>query len=106
MSEATRYDEQDAIKFIRATLSDTVNQEYSDDDITYVIDLIWEWYENNGYLELDSEVTEEEEHDLTKITDYVKMQIKKDRRATISLADIDLIVKGEIEYEMSIDEFI
>ena len=106
MSEETRYDEDEAIKFIRATLPEGVNLKYSDDEILYVIDIIWEWYEKNGYLSLDSEVTEEEEHDLEKITAYVSSQIKKDKEMLMDPEDIGLIVRGEIQYEESIDDFI
>ena len=45
-----KYDEDDAIKFIRETLPQEVSEKYSDDEILYVIDIIWDWYERNGYL--------------------------------------------------------
>ena len=63
MSEETLYDEDNAIAFIRKTLPENVNARYDDDEILYVIDIIWEWYEKNGYLDLNSEVTEERDHD-------------------------------------------
>ena len=61
MDEDVKYDEDKAIEFIRKTLTAEVNAEYDDDDILYIIDIIWEWYEKHGYLDLNSEVTEEEE---------------------------------------------
>lgn len=104
MSEETLYDEDNAIAFIRKTLPENVNARYDDDEILYVIDIIWEWYEKNGYLDLNSEVTEKEEHDLTRLTAYVKAQLKKDQEIEMDPADVDLIVKGEIEYEESIED--
>lgn len=104
MSEETLYDEDNAIAFIRKTLPENVNARYDDDEILYVIDIIWEWYEKNGYLDLNSEVPEEEEHDLTRLTAYVKAQLKKDQEIEMDPADVDLIVKGEIEYEESIED--
>ena len=104
MSEETLYDEDNAIAFIRKTLPENVNARYDDDEILYVIDIIWEWYEKTGYLDLNSEVTEEEEHDLTRLTAYVKAQLKKDQEIEMDPADVDLIVKGEIEYEESIED--
>ena len=104
MSEETLYDEDNAIAFIRKTLPENVNARYDDDEILYVIDIIWEWYEKNGYLDLNPEVTEEEEHDLTRLTAYVKAQLKKDQEIEMDPADVDLIVKGEIEYEESIED--
>lgn len=104
MDEDVKYDEDKAVEFIRKTLTAEVNAEYDDDDILYIIDIIWEWYEKNGYLDLNSEVTEEEEHDLSKLTDYVIAQLKKDKEADMDLTYVGQIVKGEIEYEESIED--
>lgn len=105
MSEELRYDEDDAIKFIRLTLPPEANSKYTDDDILYIIDIIWEWYDKNGYLSLDSEVSEEEEHDIVRITDYVSKQLKKDGEIEPD-NNIELIVRGEIQYEQSIDDVV
>ena len=47
------YDENIAIKKIREFLNDTSNSLYDDDEILNVIDMIWDFYEENGMLELD-----------------------------------------------------
>lgn len=104
MSELMKYDEDDAIKFIRATLPQEVSERYDDDEILYVIDIIWDWYEKNGYLKIDAGVTEEEELDVAKLTAYVAKEIKKDGEIMMDSADIDMIVKGELEYEESIED--
>lgn len=101
-----KYDEDDAIRFIRDTLPEDVSAAYSDDDILYVIDIIWDWYEKNGYLEINADITDEEEVNVDKLVDFVKSQIKKDKYAMIVTSHIDLIVKGEIQYEESIDDFV
>ena len=106
MSEEFHYDEDNAIKFIRGTLPEYVNTKYEDDDILYIIDIIWEWYDKNGYLSIDSEVTEEEEHNVGRLTEYVKRQLDKDKEYVMDTSDIGLIVKGEIEYEESIDDIV
>ena len=53
-----QYDEDDAVKFIRNFLPGEVASKFSDDDINYVIDLIYEFYESKGYMDEnnDSEV--------------------------------------------------
>lgn len=99
-----KYDEDDAIKFIRATLPQEVSERYDDDEILYVIDIIWDWYERNGYLKIDAGVTEEEELDVAKLTAYVTKEIKKDGEVVMDPTDIDMIVKGELEYEESIED--
>ncbi len=104
MDEDVKYDEDNAIEFIRKTLPEDVSAEYEDDDILYIIDIIWDWYEKNGYLDLNSDVTQEEEHDVSKLTDYVVAQLKKDKEANMDMTHVGLIVRGEIEYEESIED--
>ncbi len=104
MSELMKYDEDDAIKFIRATLPKEVSDKYDDDEILYVIDIIWDWYERNGYLKIDAGVTEEEELDIEKLSAFVAKEIKKDGEIEMDPSDINLIVKGELQYEESIED--
>ena len=104
MSELMKYDEDDAIKFIRETLPKEVNEKYSDDEILYIIDIIWDWYERNGYLKIDAGVTDEEELDVEKLTAFVAKEIKKDGEVLMDPQDIDLIVRGELQYEESIED--
>jgi len=104
MSELMKYDEDDAIRFIRASLPEGIRDRYDDDDILYVIDLIWDWYEKNGYLKIDAGISDEEEPDVAKLTAFVAKEIKKDGEMEMDPADIGLIVKGELEYEESIED--
>ncbi|MDE6072336.1 MAG: hypothetical protein K2G53_07270 [Muribaculaceae bacterium] len=104
MSELMKYDEDDAIKFIRETLPQEVSEKYSDDEILYVIDIICDWYERNGYLKIDAGVTDEEELDVEKLTAFVAKEIKKDGEVLMDPQDIDLIVRGELQYEESIED--
>ena len=99
-----KYDEDDAIKFIRETLPQGVSEKYSDDEILYIIDIIWDWYERNGYLKIDAGVTDEEELDVEKLTAFVAKEIKKDGEILMDPQDIDLIVRGELQYEESIED--
>lgn len=104
MSEIMKFDEDDAIKFIRATLPSEINGKYDDDEILYVIDVIWDWYEKNGYLSIDASVTDEETTDVDALVAYVRKEISKDREIMMDPADVDLIVKGELQYEESIED--
>lgn len=104
MSELMKFDEDDAIKFIRETLPEEVSEKYSDDEILYVIDIIWDWYERNGYLKIDAGVTEEEEIDVDKLSAFVAKEMKKDGEVEMDQADINLIVRGELQYEESIED--
>lgn len=71
-----------------------------------MIDTIWDYYERNGYLSLDASVTDEEDTDVAALTAYVKKEIAKDKEILMDPADVDLIVKGELAYEQTLEDFI
>ncbi len=98
-----KFDEDDAVNFIRETLPKSVSEKYSDDEILYVIDTIWDWYEKNGYLSLDTEVTDDGLLDEEQLVAYVRKEIRNDKEIMMDPDDVGLIVKGELQYEESID---
>ena len=98
-----KFDEDDAVNFIRETLPESVSDKYSDDEILYVIDTIWDWYEKNGYLSLDTEVTDDGLLDEEQLVAYVRKEIRNDKEIMMDPDDVGLIVKGELQYEVSID---
>lgn len=99
------FDEDEAIKFIRATLPQEKSAQISDDQILYVIDCIWDWYERNGYLAINADVTDEEELDVDKLVAYVQKEMRRADELSVDSADVEAIVKGELQYEESIEEF-
>ncbi len=99
------FDEEKCVKFIRSTLPEDVNMKYSDDEILYVTDIIWDWYEKNGYLEVNADITDEEAVDVGKLTAYVKKELRNDKEIMMDPADVDLIVRGELQYEQSLEDF-
>mgnify|MGYP001031773086 FL=1 len=101
--EIMKFDEDDAVNFIRETLPESVSEKYSDDEILYVIDTIWDWYEKNGYLSLDTEVTDDGLLDEEQLVAYVRKEIRNDKEIMMDPDDVGLIVKGELQYEESID---
>lgn len=105
MSELTRFDEEEAIKFIRATLTPEKNSEIPDDEILYIIDTIWDWYEKNGYLEISADITDEEELNVDALTAYVQKELRRAGELSVTSADVEAIVKAELQYEESIEEF-
>lgn len=104
MSELAGYDEKKAVKFIRRELPSNVNEEWSDDEILAVVDLIWDYYEEKGYLSLDLEVTEDEEIHLDTLVDYVRSRLEDDHQLVMDPEDIGLVVKAELDYEESIED--
>ncbi|MCM1369605.1 MAG: hypothetical protein NC204_04460 [Candidatus Amulumruptor caecigallinarius] len=106
MSDELGYDEDQAVKFIRATLPEDKREKVSDDEILYVIDVIWEWYEKNGYLDINADVTDEEEVNESELVEFVIKEMKRAKELNADPETISLIVKGELQYEESIDSFI
>ena len=82
-----------------------VAEKYSDDDILLVIDIIFEFYENKGYFDLNDIDESDDEFDESELFEFVKKSLKKDKDNPIDLDDVENIVHLELEYEDSIDDF-
>ena len=44
------YDEDDSVAFIQNYLPQELKGKFSNDDINYIVDLIYEFYESKGFL--------------------------------------------------------
>ena len=99
------YDENIAIKQIRKVLSDKSNTIYDDDEILNVIDMIWDFYDENGMLDIDLEDGEDDSEAIySELCDYVVRMLKKDKEAKILPEDVPAIVNAEVDYELSLEE--
>lgn len=105
MGEMKTYEENDAVKYILSNLPPDVAEKYSDDDILLVIDIIFEFYENKGYFDLNDIDESDDEFDESELFEFVKKSLKKDKDNPIDLDDVENIVHLELEYEDSIDDF-
>lgn len=105
MGEMKTYEENDAVKYILSNLPSDVAEKYSDDDILLVIDIIFEFYENKGYFDLNDIDESDDEFDESELFEFVKKSLKKDKDNPIDLDDVENIVHLELEYEDSIDNF-
>ena len=86
------FDDNEAIRFIHNTLND--------DTIQYVLDLICEYYDQNGLIEEDTvDETEIAEDD---IFNFVSSLASKEGIITVSDDDIKTILDGEYKYGLSI----
>lgn len=104
MSDNLQYDEDRAIEFIRNFVGQQVSDQYSDDEILYVIDTIWDYYERKGFTSLSSKLTDDEVLDEEDLTAYVKKELARDKQILMDPDDLDKIVKGELEYEESLED--
>lgn len=102
----TMFDEDNAIAFIRAQIGNEISSLYDDDEILNVIDIIWDFYESNGMLEIDFSEDDEEaaDVDLDRLMSTVRRTLAKDKRAKIATEHIEPIVNAELAYEDSLED--
>lgn len=94
------YNETDAVKAMLAALPETSRDTVSEDEMLNVLDIIWDWYEDNGQLDLDSE----EELDVDALTAHIIKLLAKDKESPITREMVPAIVEAEIAYEATLDE--
>jgi DNA-directed RNA polymerase specialized sigma subunit, sigma54 homolog len=98
------YDDDEAVKFIQNFLPRELKEKFSDDDINYIIDLIYEFYDSKGYFNDDNEdaLVDIDEDELIQ---YVIKNAQHDGVGKYKTEEIAFIVQGELEYCESIDLF-
>ncbi len=92
------YDEDESVKFIRKNLPAEMQNEFSDDEINYIVDLIYEFYEEKGYLNEGEDDDSEIEIDEDELLNYVIKNAGKDKIRDFSDEQIEAIVAGELAY--------
>jgi len=99
------YDEDDAVKHIQNFLPQEMKGKFTDDEINYVIDVIYEFYEEKGLL--DENVSDEDVVDIDEdeLIQFVHKNTKKDKIRDFSEEEITFIIQGELDYCESLDIF-
>ena len=97
------YDEDESVKFIQKHLPEEMKNVFSDDEVNYIVDLIYEFYDEKGFLDenedADVEIDEEE------LLEYVIKNARKDNVGKYTDAQIEAIVAGELAYCDSLNLF-
>lgn len=99
------YDEDESVKFIQNYLPQELKGKFSNDDIYYIVDLIYDFYESRGYLSEDNDDDDMIEIDSEELIEYVVKNSQKDNVGKFDPEAIALIVQGELEYCDSINIF-
>lgn len=97
------YDESDAIKYIREKTGNLLDG-YDDDQLLNIIDIVWDWQEANGYLEIDADDADDE-IDVQALADHAIHLLHKDKGNLVKDAHVRPVIEAELEYEDTIDEF-
>lgn len=100
-----QYDEDDAVKFIQNYLPQELKQKYTDDEINYIIDIVYEYYEEKGFMDDDTDENSIVDIDEDEIVEYVLKNTKKDKIKNFPAEDISFIIQGELAYCDSIGIF-
>jgi len=99
MSEETfmdKYDDSDAVAFIKNYLPLELKDKFTDDDIYYILDVSEDFYEQSNYFEADEETEERE------LIEYIVREAEKDEIGDYKREDILFILRGEEAYFESI----
>ena len=99
------YDEDDSVKFIQNYLPQEMKGKFSNDDINYIVDLVYDFYESKGFMNEDPEKDADVEIDEEELIAYVIKNAKKDGVGKFEAEEISFIVQGELEYCDSINMF-
>jgi len=92
--------EEDAqeIEFIRNYLPQDLKDKFSDDELYYFLDVIFEYYAESGVLDAQPDKEGYVDIDLDKVVDYVLKKAKKEKMGEYDRDDILFVVQGELEY--------
>ena len=96
------FDESNAVAFINDRLREAGRNPYPEDEVLNVVDMIWDFYEENGLLDVDADDDAEDEDIEPDMIDYVTRMLRKDKHATVDPADVSLMVRAEVDYEDSV----
>ncbi len=94
------FDETKAIAYIREKLPADRSAAIDDDEILNIIDMIWDYYEDHGMLDITADLDDEDDDtDPEVLISHVVKLAAKDRRCPLTAEDIDIITRAELEYE-------
>ena len=96
------YDEDDAVEFIQSNLPKSIKKKLSEEDIIYLIDLIYEYYEENGFL--DEEADDEIELDEEDLVNFVFENTKSANIENLTIEMVEAVIDGELSYCESLEE--
>lgn len=95
------FDEKEAVRAMRATLSPEASLRCNDDELLNIIDIIWDWYEDQGLLDIDAEA-DDDDVNVEALNSHVRKMLAKDRMSPIRPDEVESLVAAELQYEQSL----
>jgi hypothetical protein len=99
------YDDSDSVEFIRNFLPEPVKSKFNDDDINYIVDLIYEFYDSKGFLDGEDDESVEIDFDEDELVAFVMNNALTDGIGKYEAEDVALVIQGEMKYCDSIGFF-
>ena len=91
------YDEDEALKAMGAALGENAP---SNEDLYQVLDLIFDYYGENGELEIDAEA--DDDTDIDEMVAFIAKYLKGKSDSTLTTEQIKTLILAEIAYEDSL----
>lgn len=92
------------IEYIRNYLPQEMKEKYSDDDLYYILDVIIEYYTQNGVFDAAPDDEGYLEIDLDKAVDYILKKSKKEQMGDYMPEEVLLIVQADFDYNEGTEE--
>ena len=97
------FDEKEAVKAMRAALSPEASARCNDDELLNIIDIIWDWYDDNGLLDIDTEA-DDDDVNVAELSAHVRRVLAKDKLSPVLPDEVEPLVAAELRYEQSLLE--
>lgn len=104
-NDLIQYDEEDAVKYIQNYLPQEMKGKYTNDEINYIIDIVYDYYDENGFMNEDTAEDAVVDIDEDEIVAYVLKYTKKEKINNFIAEEIAFIIQGELAYCDSIGVF-
>ena len=95
-NDVLEYDEEESVKFIQSNMPNELKGQLKDDDVNYLVDLIYEYYEDKGFLNDDAD--DNVEIDEEELISYVIKNAKADNVKVFTPEQVEAVIDGELSY--------
>ena len=94
-------DDARCVEYIRNYLPQEVKEKFTDDDLYYFLDVIYDYYANSGIFDAEPDEEGYVDIDLDEVVDYVIKKAKKEDMGDFEHDDVLFVVQGEMGYSES-----
>lgn len=96
------FDDNLLINKLRDNLPEGIRNKYDDDELFNIIDIIWDYYEAKGLLDINMDDDDDDDLDLNDLINHIKKLLAKDKGSKVDFDDIAKLVEAELNAEDSL----